>query len=396
MSSFLHGLISITYTVLAVAVGLYAAETGVGGDPAFAALAAFAVLIGAAFLHLSVSQQRRNRVLTAELHGVHLSQNALEATVTASRDEMHRLVNAFEDATRKIPGPTCSDLVAEMRMMQSVLQQLSPPPEAVARTLEESDAGAPALANANADEVLSVIRDALQNNRVDVYLQPVVSLPQRKTAFYETFTRLRARDDAVIEPAQYLEVASKAGLMTAIDNNLLFRSIQLVRKTHRHNLNYGLFCNISPYTLRDTSFFPEFIEFMAHNIRLAASLIFEFSQADLEGHDDYIARNLGRLSAMGFRFSIDQVTTLDLDIGELRDRHVSFIKIEAATLLESVRDPQADLQLHRLKRTFDRSGIALIVEKVEAEEQIVELLEFGFDFGQGYLFGEPRLSKTGA
>ena len=68
-------------------------------------------------------------------------------------------------------------------------------------------------------------------------------------------------------------MAERAGLISVIDNSLLFRCVQLVRKTQRRNLNRGFFCNISPHTLRDSSFFPEFIEFMNHNARLAASLM---------------------------------------------------------------------------------------------------------------------------
>jgi cyclic-di-GMP phosphodiesterase TipF (flagellum assembly factor) len=98
---------------------------------------------------------------------------------------------------------------------------------------------------------------------------------------------------------------------------------------------------------------------------------------------------------MGFRFSIDQVESIDLDLEELVDRRISFVKVEAATLLENLDDAAASIQLHRTKRALDRAGISLVVEKVEAEEQLIELLDYGIDFGQGYLFGPPRLSREG-
>ena len=46
-----------------------------------------------------------------------------------------------------------------------------------------------------------------------------------------------------------------------------------------------------------------------------------------------------------------------------------------------------------LKQTMDDAGIDLIAEKIETEKMLVELLEHNIDFGQGYLFGEPRMSK---
>ena len=132
---------------------------------------------------------------------------------------------------------------------------------------------------------------------------------------------------------------------------------------------------------------------MERNERLAPSLVFEFAQTDFASHDGGVRANLGRLADMGFRFSIDQIETLDLDVGELVDRQVSFLKVEADALLARLVD--GGLDVHRLLRMLDRAGIYLIVEKIESEAQVVELLDYGIDFGQGYLFGAPRLSREG-
>ncbi len=280
-----------------------------------------------------------------------------------------------------------------MRVIETLVRQLSPEGAPGARRPVSAPAPPPVLDIEDDERLLDIIRDALTENRVDVYLQPTVSLPQRKTSYYETFTRLRTADGDVIEPARYSPVAERAGLITAIDNNLLFRCVQLVRTSERRKLNYGFFCNLSPYTLRDGSFFPEFTEFMEQNARLAGNLIFEFAQADLASHDTHTARGLGRLSDLGFRFSVDRVESFDIDVEELVERHISFVKMDARTLIDRLDDADASIQLHRVKRGLARAGIRLIVEKIEQEEQLVELLEFGIDFGQGYLFGAPRPSR---
>ena len=40
-----------------------------------------------------------------------------------------------------------------------------------------------------------------------------------------------------------------------------------------------------------------------------------------------------------------------------------------------------------------RYGLEVIAEKVEAERQIVDILELDVSLGQGHLFGEPRAIK---
>jgi len=145
--------------------------------------------------------------------------------------------------------------------------------------------------------------------------------------------------------------------------------------------------------MEDTSFFPEFIEFMQDNTELAENLIFEFGHADLLAQDRYITSNLGQLGELGFRFSVDRVEDLNLDVDELISRRVSFVKVGATTALNTLENSDEALQFYRIKHALERAGIELIVEKIEKEEQLVDLLDYGINYGQGYLFGTPRLSR---
>src|SRR5207237_10204101 len=144
-------------------------------------------------------------------------------------------------------------------------------------------------------------------NPFDLYLQPVVSLPQRKTVFYESFTRLRDETGRVMMPAEYLTVAEPGGLVTAIDNLLLFRCVQIVRRLAKQDRRVGIFCNISMASLGDDSFFPQFLELLAANRDLAGALVFEVGQAAFDSRGAVESRNMGKLADLGFRFSIDKV-----------------------------------------------------------------------------------------
>ena len=48
------------------------------------------------------------------------------------------------------------------------------------------------------------------------------------------------------------------------------------------------------------------------------------------------------------------------------------------------------MDLAGLRDDLARAGIALVVEKIESEEMLLDLLDYNIDFGQGYLFGEPK------
>ena len=397
MNFLINGIFTLSYLATAVIVGFVVHRGGMVADPTAAIAIGVTVLLLGVLLHQGAARSRRDRVLVATISTMEQAQHRIEEQVASSRDDITVLAAATEQAIRKAPQDDYDNIVAEVRTLETLVRQISDNPEGHEPppfNLAVDAASAPVVPeDLDGERLLEIIRGALNNNRVDIYLQPVVSLPQRKPCYYETFSRLRDANGALIEPSKYIDAAESAGLITAIDNNLLFRCVQLVRKSQRRKLNFGFFCNISHFTLQDKSFFPEFIEFMQQNTALAENLIFEFAHSDLVKHDRYITSNLGQLGDLGFRFSVDRVEDLTLDVDELISRRISFVKVSASTALNTLNNSEQALQFYRVKHALERAGIQLIVEKIEAEEQLVDLLDYGINYGQGYLFGSPRLSR---
>jgi cyclic-di-GMP phosphodiesterase TipF (flagellum assembly factor) len=70
------------------------------------------------------------------------------------------------------------------------------------------------------------------------------------------------------------------------------------------------------------------------------------------------------------------------------------VKVDAHFFLADPDNMGIEIAGADIKKWLDRDGLDLIVEKIKNEKQLVELLDFGIDYGQGYLFGEPRLSRS--
>lgn len=243
-------------------------------------------------------------------------------------------------------------------------------------------------------QIMSIVKEGLKRDRVDLVLQPIVALPQRKHQYYECFSRIHDGAGRIVMPDQYLSIARRSGLIAPIDNMLLFRCVQLVRRVQKSQNDYGFFCNISSHSLKDTPFFKDFITFMSDNTDLAPNLIFELAQSDVATMTDEIAQNLHRLAELGFDFSMDQVQDLQMDYAELARHRFRFIKVMAGDLVKRIGARPPELDLAALKSTMNSLGIDLIAEKIEDEASLLELLEYKIELGQGYLFGEPRLSRA--
>jgi cyclic-di-GMP phosphodiesterase TipF (flagellum assembly factor) len=242
----------------------------------------------------------------------------------------------------------------------------------------------------NKSELLETIRSSLEQNRVDLYLQPIVSLPQRKLRYYEALSRLRDEKGRVIMPAQYMQVAGQAGLMSVVDNLLLFRCVQIVRRLTQKSREIGIFCNISGDTLADREFFPQFLDYMRVNRDLAGHIIFEFSQEAVAAGGVEGEKNLAALATMGFALSMDHVDNLRLDFLRLKAIGFRHLKIRAGAMVEGLSGTGSHVAAEDFKKLLTRHGLNLIAERVEDEKTVVQLLDYAVDYAQGYLFGEPR------
>ena len=238
--------------------------------------------------------------------------------------------------------------------------------------------------------MLTAIRHAIDANRIDIYLQPMVTLPQRKVRFYEAVSRLRGENDQVLSAGEFIGSAEAAGLMGQIDHAVMLRCMQVLRRLLVRNKDVGVFCNMAAATLGNPDTFAPCLDFLEANRALAASFVIEFKQSTFRNLGPTESEHLAALAQRGYRFSIDNVADLRIDPRDLAERGVRYIKVPAAMLLDQRRAATADIAAADLSDLLGRFGIDLIAERIEGERDVVDLLDYDVRFGQGFLFAAPR------
>lgn len=296
-------------------------------------------------------------------------------------------LRALGDEDAPLRGDAAEDAVVLEEEVEIVEEA---PAAAAGSPLAETAAEKVETAPIDDSEMLEIMSQAIEAGRVDLYLQAAVTLPERRPRYFEALTRIRTKTDKLILPASYIKVAEGSGMMPLIDNVLLVKSVQTLRRLGAKSRVKGVFCNISVKTLLDAEFFPELVEFMEENAGLSESLIFEVSQPAIMSLNEAELGALDTLGALGFGFSLDHVADLDIDFVGLRDRFFRFIKIDAKTFLGAMQESRAPFSAADLKRAMDDFDMQLIVEKVEHEHEVAKLLDHGVELAQGHLFGRPR------
>src|SRR6478735_2399431 len=286
----------------------------------------------------------------------------------------------IEEQTEPPPAAeTAAPIVAKQARQVPVA---TAPPAAVAAET--------AAASHNRQQLLAAVKNAVEENRLDIYLQPMVTLPQRKVRFYEAVTRLRDDKDQVLAADDFIATAEAGGLIGRIDHMVMLRCVQVLRRLMVRNKEVGVFCNVSAATLGHPANFAQCLDFLEANRALAPSFVLEFKQATFRNLGPTETEHLAALSQRGYRFSIDHVSDLRIEPRELADRGVRFIKVPAALLLDPKQSSTSDIHPSDLSDLLGRFGIDLIAEKIEGERAVVDLLDYDVRFGQGFLFAPPR------
>jgi cyclic-di-GMP phosphodiesterase TipF (flagellum assembly factor) len=390
-------------------------------DPRTSAIVALAALVGMA-LYNSVSSRLRDRGdlgdqiadlsrgtadLSRQMAEMSRRISAAEARVESSLSRARGEVDPIAAEIGELGGlvrQIADTVAAHERVLrdQGVLPQpiaFEPPPAAEAEpeadaplTLNETDevAGPSRFQGLSREAIGELIAKAADSDRIDLYLQPIVTLPQRKVRFYEALSRLRTEAGDIIPAGDFIGIAESVGLMPKIDNLLLFRCVQVVRRLQLKSRDVGLFCNISASTLTDAIHFRQLLDFMEANRALAGSLMFEFTQEAYRNFGPIEHESLAALAERGFRFSMDHVTDLRIAPKELADRSFRFLKVPAKLLLNRAATAQSDIRAEDLADLLARSGVDLIGERIESEGMVVDLLDYDVRFGQGFLFSAPR------
>lgn len=343
-------------------------------------------------LHMAISRSGGG-VTEKDLLGIKQEIRKLTARVAQNEEHATELKASFE---REI-AQRRETLLNEMRGLEGMIQNLSKKFETRLQSVRAQPTDTPI----DGASVLDAVKEALRENRVDLHLQAIVNLPQRRTCFYEGFTRLRRANGQIIMPAEFLGAAERANLLGVIDNMLLFRCVQIVRRLSERDRRIGVFCNISMASLEDEMFFPPFLDFMRENRDLAHAMIFELGVRQFNQRSDTAAKNMSKLKELGFRFSLDKGDGLNFDLPQLQAAGVKFVKVNVERLLEEltpggerpISSITRDIAAEDVPAVFVRYGIDLIAEKMETEKSVIEVLEFEIPFGQGHVFGAPRPIK---
>jgi cyclic-di-GMP phosphodiesterase TipF (flagellum assembly factor) len=240
-----------------------------------------------------------------------------------------------------------------------------------------------------------VVTQAFEADRIELHLQPVVALPQRKVRFYEALARLRLEDGTLLAPGEFLSHLERMGRAPEFDRRVLKRAIAVVRHLMSRSSEAIVTVNISPRSLRDPGFVDSLAALAGASPDIAGKIVLELPQGCWRGLDDAQRRALSDLGSYGLPLSLDQALDLVFDARALSDCGVRFLKLPADMLIAAAQaDAEAETSVRDYASILRRSGIKLVADRVEHEEMVPALADLGIPLAQGFVFAAPRAVRA--
>jgi cyclic-di-GMP phosphodiesterase, flagellum assembly factor TipF len=270
-------------------------------------------------------------------------------------------------------------------------------PEAEAPPMRTAAAApAPAPKDPALLEKLGAISGALDSERYDVCLEPIIGLGDRRAQHYEVTVRLKdARDGSPALPPHEVRLAALGtGLLPLLDATTIDQSARVAWRLEDRGKSGSLFSQISGESLESDRFLNRFADTYRHSETVANRLILAFVQSELRMFSEAHWSTLRDMADLGFRFSLEDVTDLDFDFQTLKDAGFAFVKLDAPVFLSGLPMagavvPSADVCGH-----FAGLGLTVIVGRIADEGQFDNVIASGAGLGQGALFGEARPVKA--
>ena len=236
-----------------------------------------------------------------------------------------------------------------------------------------------------ADEIIR----ALNDRRMMIALQPIVTSRSHEPEFYECLLRMRRQDGSVTSASEFIHVAEEFGLIKLIDYRVLELTVDLLRASPKIKLAL----NVSAATTTDPQWMAGLEGFTGKDRSLLERLTVEITETTAISDVKAAVKFVSTLKGLGCRVALDDFGAGYTSFRSLRQLGVDMVKIDGSFIQNLGTDAEDKMFVRTLIDLARSFGVVTVGEWV-GDERTVQLLEkAGVSYMQGYFFGMPELAK---
>ena len=236
---------------------------------------------------------------------------------------------------------------------------------------------------------LEMLRQALGEDRIIHYIEPIITLPQRRIHGYDLVPRLILEDGELAEAEDFMPVSGGHSLIAEIEALALVDAVTFVRRALTSDDPVFVYTPISTATLGAPRETERVLSLLDANRAVGKYICFLMPETQWAGLGAKDRKVVGEIVGKGAGFSLADCRTLRLNFMELSETGVRSIRADTRRFIDRPAS-YTDFHTADIAAYVSRFEVDLIMTSVDSEQHILTLVEDGIGLAQG-----PYLGKAG-
>ncbi|MDD2790969.1 MAG: EAL domain-containing protein [Sulfurimonas sp.] len=228
------------------------------------------------------------------------------------------------------------------------------------------------------------IKDAINDDRIVCYYQPIVSIATGKIHKYETLVRMIDNNAQVISPSEFLPIAHKTRAYLKITQLVVMKACEMFsNRTEEFSINLS----IQDITHSETI---AYIEKTIIATNTARQVVFEILESEEIENYEEVLRFIQRMKSLGAKIAIDDFGTGYSSFANIIKLDIDYIKIDGSLIQNVLHNPKHALVVEAIANFAEKIGAQTIAEYVSSAEILEFVTKANITFSQGYYTGKPE------
>jgi len=250
--------------------------------------------------------------------------------------------------------------------------------------------------DAEIERIEKLVKNALSENRLEVYFQPIYNVKEKKYTSAEALIRMKDDEGNNISPGVFIPIAEKSSVIIDIGAFVIEEVCKLLSTENlsAFGLEY-IEVNISMVECLQSNLASNILSVLKRYGIASSQINLEITETSASEFTDIVDTNIKTLSSKNISFSLDDFGTGYSSLSRILSLPLKLIKIDKSLVQAPFinRDKKSMILLDNFIKTAFAAGFDIVAEGVETNEMAKHVIALGCTYIQGFYFSKP-LSKT--
>lgn len=236
-------------------------------------------------------------------------------------------------------------------------------------------------------EIKKAIEFAIENDAIEVYLQPIVDATTRKLVGAEALSRIKDADGKMISPGLFIPVAERNGRINQVGKQVFIKTCEFIKQHDMEKLGLSwINVNLSPIQFMRVDLGKNLAERL-RTYGIDPSFIHLEITEEAMVDDQLLVNQTKAIDELGFRFVLDDYGKGYSNMTRLKRCPFINIKLDMSVVWDYCGTP--DEMLPNMVEAFSHMGFGITAEGIETEEMATKMAAIGCKYLQGFYFSKP-------